>query len=291
MERTGFDFRPIETTAADLEDIACLLRIVWPQAQHLDSTYLHWLYVQNPAGCVIGFNAFDGSQLVAHYAVVPIRARVHGQLVRAALSLNTATHPLYRGKGLVTTLASFTYEAAAAQGCHHIIGVANHRSTPVLVRKLGFQHVGPLEARVSLLPPRLSYASLEHASWVRCWEPREWAWRLANPRGKYSWKEWHGGVLWLAHTNELGIRAILRADPEICAKLTATHFLRRDEGWFPLLWLGHSRLLRFPKGLSLNLPMRVRRSPLNLVYLPLVAGEQRLAGSSIEFSPADFDAY
>jgi GNAT superfamily N-acetyltransferase len=73
--------------------------------------YLDWLYFQNPRGSVFGFDAYDGDLLVAHYACIPIKINAFRQ--NSLLSLNTATHPDYQGRGLFRLLANKTFESAA----------------------------------------------------------------------------------------------------------------------------------------------------------------------------------
>ena len=87
-----------------------LFAACFPGASHYKAEYLRWLYRANPAGAVVGFDAWDGEILAAHYACVPARMLIGGRACRALLSLNTATHPSYQGKGLFTKLAAATYE-------------------------------------------------------------------------------------------------------------------------------------------------------------------------------------
>ena len=61
------------------------------------------VYKLNPDGYAIGFNAWSGSTLVGQYACIPSRIQIQGSIARAMLSLNTATHPEYEGKGIFST--------------------------------------------------------------------------------------------------------------------------------------------------------------------------------------------
>src|SRR5205814_9366938 len=105
---------------------------------------LAWRYRDNPAGQVVGADAWDGARLAAHYVTCPLEARIDGAVVKGLLSLNTATHPDYQGRGLFTTLAEAAYAQGAAAGYGFVIGVANAYSTPGFVRRLAFQHVDRL---------------------------------------------------------------------------------------------------------------------------------------------------
>lgn len=119
----------------------------FPKTSKLNADYLAWLYVQNPAGPVIAFDAYDSARLVAHYAVVPVVVEMDGQACRACWSLNTATDPAYQGRGLFVKLAEQTYEAAKAESCIGVIGVANQNSTHGFLKRLGFTLHGQLDLR------------------------------------------------------------------------------------------------------------------------------------------------
>ena len=69
---------------------------------NLNRRYLEWLYFSNPLGKVVGFDAMDGEILAAHYACIP--TRVDGKI--GLLALNTATHPLYRSRGIYKKIIS-----------------------------------------------------------------------------------------------------------------------------------------------------------------------------------------
>ncbi|MFQ5495797.1 MAG: GNAT family N-acetyltransferase, partial [Phycisphaerae bacterium] len=164
---------------------------------HLTPAYLRWLYADNPRGQVIGFNAWSGGELAGHYAVIPIRALLDGKTVHAALSLNTAVHPDHQGKGLFTRLAEMTYDRAVALGVDHVVGVANANSTPGFVRKLAFESVGRLEARLFWRWPRPAVAgSVAAGRWSRRWDADDLSWRIRNPSARYTVR-YHRGTRWI----------------------------------------------------------------------------------------------
>lgn len=287
----SYTFQQVKTTTDELRAIEGLFRRVWPQAKHMDLEYLRWLYVQNPAGPAIGFNAWAGDTLAAHYVVIPCGVMWKGVPVKAALSLNTATHPDHRGRGLFVRLATLTYETAAAQGYHHVFGVGNSQSTHGLVKKLGFQLVGRLEARLSVLLPRYQRESDYRPVWERLWEPSDFHWRLTNPRARYGWMRAQETIVVLAHTGRWGIQAVLTVICDEAGKAIVFQDLRPVYGFKPLIWLGLSRKVRFPNAVSFNLPQALRPSPLNLVFLPLAAGCVAPKPEEVEFSTIDFDAF
>ena len=180
-----YDIRQIDLSEPSLQSYHRLLTEVFPTAAaQFTPAYLTWQYVRNPAGPAVGFNAFSGETLAAHYVTLPIRVQLDGRACKGLLSLNTATHPQHQGKGLFTKLADATYQYAASQGYELVVGVANANSTPGFTRKLGFQLVSPLEARlgVGALPsqdPRFT------SEFEVLWDRELLAWRLANPSRAY----------------------------------------------------------------------------------------------------------
>ena len=62
-----YTFRPVTIDKEGIQQCASLLRIVFPQTNTLNEAYLKWEYADNPSGNIVGFNAFDGEEIAAHY--------------------------------------------------------------------------------------------------------------------------------------------------------------------------------------------------------------------------------
>src|ERR1700761_499619 len=181
MTAEALAIRPAGTAPAQLEAYSRLLNASFA-TDRFNAAALAWRYRDNPAGQVVGADAWDGERLAAHYVTCPLEARIDGRVVKGLLSLNTATHPDYQGRGLFTTLAEAAYAAGAAAGYGFVIGVANANSTPGFLRKLGFQDVGRLEAGVlATLPRRFDETPVQYQG---AWRSELLRWRLANPDGR-----------------------------------------------------------------------------------------------------------
>lgn len=285
-----YDVRQIDLSEPSLQSYHRLLTEVFPTAAaQFTPAYLTWQYVRNPAGPAVGFNAFSGETLAAHYVTLPIRVQLDGRACKGLLSLNTATHPLHQGKGLFTKLADATYQYAAAQGYELVVGVANANSTPGFTRKLGFQLVSPLEARLGVGPlpsqdPRFT------SEFEVLWDRELLAWRLANPSRAYRLRPRGDSVRVEAPTGKAGIQAILGDFPR---QLTPTS-LERTAPFSPnpmRLWLGIDPSRRFQRSLYPPIPERLRPSPLNLIYRDLSGKRPSLDVSRLRFRALDFDAY
>ena len=280
----GYDLRPIESDSGTLSECAALLGAVLSPS--LDHRYLTWLYAENPAGPAVGFNAFHNGTLAAHYATIPLSARVNGRIEQGLLSLNTATHPDHQGKGLFPAIAAKTYERAAELGFGFVIGVANARSTRGFVEKLGFQLVAPLDVRVGVggFEPGAEEAALSYAP---VWSERAIAWRLQRPGARYVTGPRRGSTCDVfANLAEPGILAHLGRVPAMIAA-----DLPRAAAWNPLrLRIGLDRSAR-RKGFFVAVPDRFKASPLNLIFRDLSGAGRSLDADHVRWSLLDFDAY
>lgn len=274
--------KPIQLDEDTLRMYSLFLSQIFPKRKRFSLQYMKWLYVENPNGPALGFDAWFGEQLAAHYVCVPHAVVIHGQRCRALLSLNTATAPEFRGQGLFVKLASRTYEEAAHHGFDLVFGVGNAQSTPGLVRRLGFHLVGPLTACVGFGAGE----ELKPDGEFRVdWDSRSLTWRLTNPENPvYTRKTEDGTLAFFARTHIRGIWAWCRMATrfELEANPRKEPFVRLFLGS-----LGGARPLRF----ALPIPKMFRPSPLNLVVLPLKPWVSAPTLEGSVFSFLDFDAY
>lgn len=258
----------------------------FPASPKFSVPALHWLYEENPDGAVIGFDAFVGDVLVAHYACIPARIEVGTTVVKGLLSLNTATHPMHQGKGLFSRLAEMTYLLAAEEGYECVYGVANANSTPGFVRKLGFQLVQPLSAKVGV--GRLGgdfYKVAQKTRFRRLWSRESLHWRCNNPVNPVMRQQVGEQSTFqaLALPRLLSVHAELPMSLEISDTAHHLAFLRLYLGLMPE---GTCNFTRY-----VDIPERLRPSPLNLIYRSLTSDQDRLQPGTIFFSFLDFDAY
>ena len=282
-----YEIRALDLSAGEISKIASLLRVVFPKAIHLTESYLNWQYNQNPAGTAVGFNAWAGQDLAAHYVTIPVKYRLGSDSVRGVLSLNTATHPAHQGKKLFTILAEKAYDEAARRGNSFVVGVANANSTPGFVRKLGFQEVTQLDARLFLGPAPLGDDLACH--FERAWDPETLSWRIANPEARYGKSSPIGRFRIEAPTDTFGIKADLGDFP---LALEPRHDWAKRKMIRPItLWLGLDDVRPWRTLRGGSMPERFRRSPLNLIYRSLDNREPTVERSGIRFRAIDFDPY
>ena len=284
-------FRPIGTAPGTLAQYCALFQACFPGNDKFTPAYVDWLYRANPDGPALGYDAWEGERLAAHYVCVPARARLDGVDARVLLSLNTATHPDFQGKGLFTRLAALSYEAGAAQQFDGCYGVANANSTPGFLRKLDFQLVRPLEARIGmgrLHTGSASQAAGEQPAFERVWNAASLAWRCANPHNPVRWRR--SGPQWQFHAAALGGGRVPAYAELPAAGLDLAP--RSDPAPLALrLFVGLSPDSASNYWNYLSIPQRLRPSPLNLIWRSFKPGAKALDASAIRFSFLDFDAY
>lgn len=283
MTTDGLTLRPAGVTPEHLAAYADLLGRVFGPAPKFTPEAIAWRYRDNPAGQVVGVDAWDGTRLAAHYVTCPTEAMVEARPTKGLLSLNTATDPDYQGRGLFTRLAEATYAAGAEAGYGFVIGVANANSTPGFLRRLGFQHVGRLAAGVLARPPRRFHPA--QVQYVGDWRDGRLAWRLANPAARYR----------VGASGELaGVWAPTHLPFVNCgAFLPGEAAPAGARGGGPLgatLFMGLDPRLKLDA--FLPVPERFRPSPLNLIWRPLAGNAPReLEARAVALNFLDFDPY
>jgi hypothetical protein len=174
-------------------------------------------------------------------------------------------------------------EDARAQNLDFAVAVSNASSTPAFLRKLDFQLVRPLEAKLGVgasPPPERDVTPC----FQRLWSSEALAWRVRTPGRRYGIR----GDTLLASG----------AAPGVAAELVRLDASAEDLGPMPApprtplrLWVGIDPRRDWSRSRYLDIPGRLRPSPLNLVYRPL--GEQRapLDPDRVRIDAIDFDAY
>lgn len=298
-----------------IDPTAALLEQVFPGTRISRPDYLRWLYEQSPFGPVVETNLDDEQGRAGHYAVTPLELSVDGAPQRAGLSLNTAVHERARGGGVFVRLASDTFDAARAREIETVIGVANANSTPGFLRRLQFELVTPLPAKVLVPSPgrdplRSGWAgadafvpgglAAEAEALLRPagegieprWTAETLRWRLAAPAARYALHR-SDDVLVVStvdrrkHLPVAVLLAIFAAGPLDGAAARAVVRAACRFHRAPLaLHVGVNADVTFR---GLPLPERLRESPLNLIYRNLSGTPRTGEFRRLEF--LDFDAY
>ena len=246
---------------ASIEDYVSLFRAAYGQQEKLTAAYLAWLYVKNPHGSVVGFDAYLNGELAAHYATIPRLYRFHGDHIPGVLSVNTATHPGHQRRGLFGRLAEATYACAAEEGYRFVLGVANAQSIHGFLSKLGFAHLGQVALALGRRPspPAPSEGQLvTSAKWM--------AWRLANPGATYFFTEAGQDKAIINTRRGPGVFSLGCVSRSSLPEYLGIPSWRRFRGLAPLTPV-------FPKrGLGPFLPEKMMPSPWHVIWRPLGPG-------------------
>lgn len=289
-----FIFRSTSVAPDATKAYLALFRACFPTAKQYSPKYLAWQYVDNPDGPVVGTDAFAGDELAATYVCIPAKLLIRGHEKRALLSLNTATHPKYQGKGLFTKLASATYSRAADLGYDVVYGVANQNSIRGFSTKLGFQDVGGLAARIGVGAfPVFDEKVVQAAAFRRLWHSPGMKWRAANPANRLDVRSAGDDLaVVFGRTQYPGIRVQGLVAVDRSPQQNASEFQLARSGPPSLrLSIGLQPMGMGSAGLSVLLPDRLKPSPLRLIYRNLTDSRDRIDIETVLFSFVDFDAY
>lgn len=265
----------VKVDEASLQEILELMCLAFEgHAEKFNFDYMRWQYADNPVGKIVGFNAYMGDVLAAHYVTMPIYMNIEGKKTLGVLSLNTATHPEHRGKRLFTILAERTYQFAAENGYKFVIGVANAQSTHGFLKHLKFKLIGPLTFKVGMgqnLYQRKDY------TFTRYWDKEVMEWRLKNPSMEY----YKNGDM-IVSPIKPGFKKLVFHDKEGLVTLPKLHGRPFN------LYIGFGADLS--KGVYRGVPRFIEHSPFNLIFRDLTDGTlPEVTKDNILFELIDFD--
>jgi hypothetical protein len=94
----------------------------------------------------LGYFAYNSEGLaIAYYGVMPCFLQYKRDILLAAQSGDTMTHPAYRNKGLFVELCNLTIDLCRQTEVRLLFGFPNQNSYPGFVNKLGWTKTGGLE--------------------------------------------------------------------------------------------------------------------------------------------------
>lgn len=133
----GYDIRPWQS--GDEAHIMTLFKDSF--GRELSPEFWKWRYLDHPHGGPLVMLAWSGDDLVAHYGASQAPFWVDGEIVPAALSMSTMTHPKHRGRGLVEAVGEALYENLCQAGYAAAWGFPNPMINATRQRKLGWKPV------------------------------------------------------------------------------------------------------------------------------------------------------
>lgn len=284
-----FQIERFRVTEQDVASTVKLMADCFPKSTNLFShEYLKWLYEKNPAGPAVGHNAFTTAHgLVGHYATIPVEAIIDGKLELGLLSLNTATHPIARGKGLFTLLAKKTFDTAKQEGFQFVVGVANQNSTPGFRKNLGFQVVSPLDVKIGFGTPSIDQSKEHMPRFSIARNVEYYQWRLARPDNSYKIYKDQGSLFSPTHIPFINVY-LGCVESQFIKNINLP---KKSTSIFPNIWIGLDSQISWRSKWYFNIPDKFKPSPLNFIFLDLSNKERKLSVNDIKFDALGFDAY
>lgn len=109
----------------------------------MTNQFWDWRFNDNKDGS-IRYLMWNDDKLIGNYVLHPISIKIGNTIEKVLFSMDTFTHPEYRGKGVFVKLANFSYKKAAELGYRLIIGFPNKNSNKIFFEKLGWKNLGQI---------------------------------------------------------------------------------------------------------------------------------------------------
>jgi GNAT superfamily N-acetyltransferase len=132
-----------ESGPEDIGEVTALLDRCFTSNPKIDPEVMMWQYWSNPFGNTRSWVAVSDGMIVGHHAAytVPLRAGV--DRLSAAIQVDTATDPNFRGRGLYGELSKVLYASCRDDGVSVMLGNPNAQALGPL-RRVGWIEVGDL---------------------------------------------------------------------------------------------------------------------------------------------------
>jgi hypothetical protein len=280
--------RPSERSPACQTAVRQLLNDVFPKARYLTDSYLDWCYYQSPLGPAVAVNAYSEGLLVGHLAGQPLRARLEGEEEPGLLAIHNAVRAEYRGKRVYAMMAERFLQEGADAGYRFVIGFTNVSSRNFVARRMPqFHVVSSLDARIGLGPPPDGGARSE-IQFARIWDKKTLGWRLARPGARYRMHSKNGLSTLYALTHVPGLMAELGHFGPEALDLR----LPRPSRLVPArLWIGLDAGRNWSDSAYMDLPQKLRPSPLTMVFSDISGRGRKLEARRVHVDAIDLDAF
>src|SRR5450432_2238071 len=97
-------------TDPEYERLVNLSKTTYNGREISDTIYLQWEYNLNPDGTALITIAEAQNKIVSQYLILPRKYSIDNKIFMGSLSVNTLTHPDFRGIGLFTKLSNETFK-------------------------------------------------------------------------------------------------------------------------------------------------------------------------------------
>lgn len=134
----------------DIEQILKLRHLVFGKVEEdkLTPAFWEWEFLNSPDGRGLIYLAEYQKEIVGHFADLPRRFLIHGELSLGTLSLDLMVHPDYRRKGMFLQLGRYAAQRVQEMGGQFMTAYPIRRETIRGLKKVGWVEVERLPVLV-----------------------------------------------------------------------------------------------------------------------------------------------
>jgi GNAT superfamily N-acetyltransferase len=134
----------------DLEGILSLRKIVFGEMERdkLDPRFWKWEFMEGPDGKAFIYIVEEGGRVIGHFADVPRRFSVNGEVVLGTQSLDLMVHPDYRRRGFFEEMGRYAIRRVKAENGFFLTAFPIRKETVHGLVKIGWERVVELPVLV-----------------------------------------------------------------------------------------------------------------------------------------------
>lgn len=134
----------------DIEGILSLRKVVFGEMEKdkLDPGFWRWEFNEGPDGKAFIYVAEDGNKIIGHFADVPKRFSVQGEILLGTLSLDLMVHPHYRRRGIFFELGRYGIQRVRNENGRFMTAYPIRSETIDGLKKIGWREVTQLPVLV-----------------------------------------------------------------------------------------------------------------------------------------------
>jgi GNAT superfamily N-acetyltransferase len=134
----------------DQEKVLSLRKIVFGEMEvdKLDPKFWKWEFTEGADGKALIYIIEDGDRVVGHFADLPRRFFVNGEVVHGTVSIDLMVHPDYRRKGFFFRMGGYAAQCVQKENGHFMISFPIREETIDGFKKLGWNVISKLPVLV-----------------------------------------------------------------------------------------------------------------------------------------------
>ena len=134
----------------DMEEILSLRRVAFGETEKdkLDPRFWQWEFMEGPDGKAFIYIVEDRNKIVGHFADIPRRFSVQGEVVLGTLSLDLMVHPDYWRRGIFEAMGKYGAQRVKQENGLFLTAFPIRLETIHGLKKIGWKEVVELPVLV-----------------------------------------------------------------------------------------------------------------------------------------------